>query len=69
MDTTYWIARKRSAMANARAAATSECRLIHYDLAGRYSIMAAQGAPDVPPGERPTLHLAVPAGAAAGRVR
>jgi hypothetical protein len=41
MEKTYWLRRKRAAMAMARAAKTSESRLIHYDLAGRYSIRAA----------------------------
>lgn len=37
----YWIARKRASMAMARHASSSEARLIHYELAGRYSIKAA----------------------------
>jgi hypothetical protein len=41
MEKTYWLRRKRAAMAMARAAATSESRLIHYELAGRYSLRAA----------------------------
>lgn len=41
MEKTYWLRRKRAAMAMARAAGTSESRLIHYELAGRYSIRAA----------------------------
>jgi len=45
MDRTYWLGRKRAAMAMARAAATSEARLIHYDMAGRYSIKAAASLP------------------------
>ena len=44
MDKTYWLRRKRAAMAAARAAATAESRLIHYEMAGRYSIRAAQSA-------------------------
>jgi hypothetical protein len=42
MGSEYWIGRKRSAMAMAHEATTSEARLIHFDLAGRYSIKAAQ---------------------------
>ena len=62
MDKTYWIGRKRAAMAMARAAATSEARLIHYDLAGRYSIRAAHSfmLPDKGPAtqsERVALQL------------
>jgi hypothetical protein len=67
MDNGYWIGRKRSAMRMARGAATAEVRLIHYDLAGRYSIRAAQFAPlALPPsqpardGEGARSHLAPP---------
>jgi len=45
MDKAYWIGRKRAAMAMARAAKSAEARLIHYELAGRYSIRAAQSLP------------------------
>lgn len=65
MGNKYWLDRNSSAMAMARGAATSEARLIHYELAGRYSIMAAQCLPFAPPGgqsavrsERPVLRLA-----------
>jgi hypothetical protein len=67
MDNKYWIGRKRSAMGMARDAATAEARLIHYDLAGRYSIKAAQCLPFATAesrrtagGERPVLHLRRP---------
>ena len=42
---TYWLERKRAAMAMAREAKTGETRLIHYEMAGRYSIKAATSAP------------------------
>ena len=45
MDKSYWLDRKRSALAMARRATTARARLIHYDLAGRYSIMAAMSVP------------------------
>jgi hypothetical protein len=45
MEKTYWIGRKRAAGTMARAAVSAEARLIHYELAGRYSIKAAQCAP------------------------
>jgi hemoglobin len=52
MDQGYWLQRKRSSLASARSATSSEARLIHYDLAGRYSVRAAScGAP--PLGEAP----------------
>ena len=64
MEKTYWIGRKRAAMAMARSATTSTARLIHYELAGRYSIKAAHCppflmAPKAPAtaGARLTLHL------------
>jgi hypothetical protein len=67
MENGYWIGRKHSAMRMAREAATAEARLIHYDLAGRYSIMAAQCLPFAAPagqraagGERAVLHLPQP---------
>lgn len=41
METAYWLGRNRASLANARAAPGAEARLIHYDLAGRYSIKAA----------------------------
>ena len=45
MEKKYWLGRRRSAVAMARLATTAEARLIHYDLAGRYSIKAAQCLP------------------------
>ena len=41
MEKRYWLGRMRTAMKMARGASTAEARLIHYDLAGRYSIRAA----------------------------
>lgn len=41
MEKTYWLGRKRAAMAMARAATCSEARLVHYDQAGRHSVRAA----------------------------
>jgi hypothetical protein len=67
MDKSYWIGRKRAAMKMARAATSSEARLIHYDLAGRYSIQAAHALPFMLPdkgpdgeGERAVLRLHLP---------
>lgn len=45
MEKKYWIGRKRAAMGMARGASSAEARLIHYDMAGRYSIKAAQCVP------------------------
>ena len=67
MENRYWIARKRGAMTMAHRAVSAEARLIHYDLAGRYSVMAAQcaaiaaSAASRATGEpRPVLHLRTP---------
>jgi hypothetical protein len=41
MEKAYWLGRKRASLKLARAAgSSSEARLIHYDLAGRYSLKA-----------------------------
>ncbi len=40
MEKAYWLGRKRASLKLAREAATSEARLVHYDLAGRYSLNA-----------------------------
>ena len=44
MEQTYWLGRRRASAANARSAASAEARLVHLDLAGRYSVMAAAAA-------------------------
>jgi hypothetical protein len=69
MDNRYWIGRKRSAMGMALGAASAEARLIHYDLAGRYSVKAAQfplpaAGKQAAEGERPVLRLTEPRPAA-----
>ena len=40
MEKAYWLGRKRASLKLAQNAASSEARLIHYDLAGRYSLNA-----------------------------
>ena len=40
MERTYWLGRKRASLRLARDATCSEARLVHYDLAGRYSLKA-----------------------------
>ena len=54
MEKTYWLRRKREAMTAARIAKSSESRLIHYELAGRYSLRAAH-APERAPAAALTL--------------
>jgi hypothetical protein len=41
MEQSYWLRRKRASAANARRATSAQARLVHLDLAGRYSVMAA----------------------------
>lgn len=40
MEQRYWLDRKRASLKLARSATSSEARLVHYDLAGRYSVKA-----------------------------
>jgi hypothetical protein len=40
MENAYWLGRKRASLKLAQNAASSEARLAHYDLAGRYSVKA-----------------------------
>ena len=40
MEQAYWRGRKRASLRMARDAVSSEARLVHYDLAGRYSVRA-----------------------------
>jgi len=41
MEKRYWLSRKEASLKAAQNAASSEARLAHYDLAGRYSVKAA----------------------------
>ena len=43
-DQAYWLRRKRASVAKANMATSAEARLAHFDLAGRYSIKAADAA-------------------------
>jgi len=40
MEKAYWLGRKRASLKAAQNAVSAEARLIHYDLAGRYSLNA-----------------------------
>ena len=42
MERDYWLGRKRSSFMLAGQATSSEARLIHYELAGLYSVKAAR---------------------------
>ena len=51
MEKAYWLSRNRASQRSAQNAVSSEARLVHYDLAGRYSLkaMAAQTRADILP--------------------
>ena len=40
MEQAYWLARKRASLQLAQRATSSQARLAHYELAGRYSLKA-----------------------------
>ena len=40
MEKAYWLGRKRASVKLAQDAEGSEARLVHYDMAGRYSVKA-----------------------------
>ena len=40
MEKAYWLGRKRTSLKSAQNAVNAQARLIHYDLAGRYSLKA-----------------------------
>jgi hypothetical protein len=41
LEQEYWLRRTRESLAKAWKAESAEARLIHFDLAGRYSVRAA----------------------------
>jgi hypothetical protein len=59
MEHRYWLGRKRASVANARRATSAESRLIHLDLAGRYSVKAAFAGP-APAGHEARVARALP---------
>ena len=46
-DQAYWLRRKRASVKKANDATSARARLAHFELAGRYSIMAANAAPPI----------------------
>jgi hypothetical protein len=66
MERAHWLSRKRASLAMAQNALSAEARLIHYELAGRYSVKAANTPrsqlhlEDEPPPELYALSKAVP---------
>ena len=49
MEQSYWLGRRRASLRNAANASCAAARLVHYDLAGRYSLRADAAAPATPP--------------------
>ena len=51
IEKAYWLSRKTASLRSAQNAASSEARLVHYDLAGRYSLkaMSAETLADILP--------------------
>ena len=51
MEKAYWLCRKSASLRSAQNAASAEARLVHYDLAGRYSLkaMSAETLADILP--------------------
>jgi hypothetical protein len=47
MEEAYWLGRTGTSLEQARNAATSEARLVHYEFAGRYSLKAMSA--EMPP--------------------
>lgn len=47
MDQAYWLRRKRASVKKAKDATSASARLAHFELAGRYSILAAHAEPAV----------------------
>lgn len=47
-DQAYWLRRKRASVVKANTATSSLARLAHFDLAGRYSIKAAEAGEGEP---------------------
>ena len=45
MEKAYWLSRKRASLKLAQTAASSAASLVHYDLAGRYSLKAMAADP------------------------
>ena len=60
MEQKYWLKRQRSALGMARGAEAAETRLVHYEMAGRYSVMAAHSVL-APPADEVGAALPLPA--------
>jgi len=69
MEKGYWLSRKRASLKAAQNAVSAEARLIHYDLAGRYSLNALSAetlANDLADALPPPIYAAARSGAAKG---
>jgi hypothetical protein len=59
MEKAHWLRRKRASLKLAKGAASSQARLVHYDLAGRYSVKAVSAdtqAIDLAAALSPSIH-------------
>ena len=68
MEQFYWLSRERVSLKAAQDAVSAEARLIHYDLAGRYSLKALSAETQAI-GLGDSLPRANPAGAADGHTK
>jgi hypothetical protein len=57
MEQAHWLSRKRASLAMAKKAATASSRLIHYEMAGRYSVKAAEAAPQLHVEDEPPIEV------------
>ena len=55
MEQGYWLRRKHEELAMAWKSTNAEARIIHFDLAGRYSVKACDAEEAVPPPTVPIL--------------
>ena len=57
MERAHWLSRKRAPIANAENAVSATAKLIHYELAGRYSVKAADAAPQLHVEDEPPIEV------------
>jgi hypothetical protein len=57
MEQAHWLSRKRASLSMAKKAATATARLIHYELAGRYSVKAADAVPQLHVENEPPIEV------------
>jgi hypothetical protein len=57
MERAHWLNRKRASIGMAEMAVSSRARLAHYELAGRYSVKAADAAPQLHVEDKPPIEV------------